>query len=341
MMRAKVLFVTSSVGLGHVTRDYRLSREIRSWADITWLTAGAAARYLEMRGERLHELSKEMTSIGDSLMHVIRGCRVRVGPLSAYRVYRDLRRNAKILREHLDVESFDLLVGDEPWELMISGVIGYRSALITDFESFRASGLISRVVAERVNSWLESSFSRFGARFDVGLWGTPSPLFKRPGNLFTHDGTYGEGREENLVVINLGGTDAAVHVADGLATALEKAGYQVSVIGSSSRLVPDPTGEIARARVLVTLAGYGSLVEAAAMRKRAVILRIDGHFEHEENARAFEGRKGYRILWCSQATPDSVLEAVKGVINETPDPPPVRDAAKEIGEGLRSLVEKP
>ncbi len=339
-MRARLLFVTSSVGLGHVTRDYRLSRELKSWADVTWLTAGGAARYLEMRGERLHELSWRLASIGDSLLHVIKGCRVRVGPVSAYRVYRDLARNAAIIRDHLDLEAFDLVVGDEPWELMMSGAVKGCSAVITDFESFRASGLVSGAVVSRVNSWLTSSFSRFRARFNVGLWGAPGPLFKRPGNLFTHGGAYPEAAEEDLVVFNLGGTEAVAPLAEGIARRLEAAGLSVSTVGLPSRLVADPTREIARARVLVTLAGYGSLVEAAAMRKRTVILRIDGHFEHEENARAFEGRSGYRVLRCSEATPEAVLRAVNEVLAEMPDPPTVRDAATEIGEGLRSLAER-
>ena len=339
-MKAKILFVSSSVGLGHVTRDYRLSRELARWADVTWLTAGAAARYLEARGERLHPLSKELRSIGESLMRIIRGCRVRVGPLSAYALYRDLRRNADLIRDHLDLEEYDVVVGDEPWELIMSGLRHARSALITDFEAFEASGRLSRLAASRINSWLRARYLAFALRYNVGLWGAAGPGFRRPGNLFTHDGSYPEPEDGDSVVVNVGGTDAASELAARIAEALRGAGEEVEVIGSTRGFTSDPLKAMARARVIVTLAGYGSLVEVAAMRKRAVILEIDGHFEHGENARLFAGRRGYRVMMCSEAAPGRVLRAVEEVEREEPEPPRVTDAAGAIAAEIRGLAEQ-
>ncbi len=338
-MKARALFISSSVGLGHVTRDYRLSRELIGWADVTWLTAGAAARYLLARGERLHPLSGELRSIGSSLMKVIRGCRVRVGPLSAYAVYMDLAHNARLLRERLDLDDYDIVIGDEPWELMMSGLWHERSILITDFEAFRASGIISKLVVSRINSWLESLYGRFRLRYNVGLWGSGGQSFRRPGNLFTHEGRYGPVEDEGPVVINVGGTDAALGLARDLDESLRAEGLEAEVLGSSEKFVGDPIRAISRARAVITLAGYGSLVEVAAMRKRAVILAIDGHFEHEENAKAFMGRRGYRVLRCSEASPSSVARALRDVEGEVPDPPPVKDSAPQVAAELRSLLE--
>ncbi len=275
-------------------------------------------------------------------MHVIRGCRVRAGPLGAYRVYRALRHNADVIRESVDFYKYDLIIGDEPWELMMLGSWPHeRSAVITDFTAFRASGRLSSWVINRLNGWMVSSFSRFALRFNVSLWDSGVPGFESPGQLFTHDGFGQEPSEidRNLVVINIGGTDSAEGLADILAAELNRIGLKAVTIGGSKNLVANPLPLISRARALVTLAGYSSLVEAAYLRKRSVILKIDGHFEHEENARAFEDRPGYRVINCSEAKPDAVAKLLLDVMSEEPSPPAVKDSSQVIAERLKALVE--
>lgn len=52
----KVLFTSSEVGLGHITRDFHLTQHM-PWAEITWVTSGLALRYLEERGADIHQAS--------------------------------------------------------------------------------------------------------------------------------------------------------------------------------------------------------------------------------------------------------------------------------------------
>jgi hypothetical protein len=331
-LRLKVLYVSSSVGLGHVTRDYRLSR-LLGWADITWLTAGRAAKYLEARGERLHELSWELRSLGDSIMNVIKGCRVTFSPIGLARLYLDLRRNSRAIAKRLNLEDFDLVIGDEPWELMMSGLkLPQKSVLITDITSLGSS---VNYVSRRVNSWILKNFHRFTLRFNVGLWGDGEG-FLRYGQIPTHE-SYPEPEEGDHVVINIGGTNAGLRLARQLEGYLTKVGIDVVTLGGEN-FVSDPTKVTANAKALVVLAGYGSLVEASIMRKRAVILKIDKHFEHRENARLFEGRKGYRVLNCSEATPEKVYSALLQVLRESPQPPQLRDASHDIASEVERLA---
>jgi len=331
-LRPKALYVSSSVGLGHVTRDYRLSR-LLDWADITWLTAGRALDYLRARGEGVHELSYELRSLGDSLMNVIRSCRVTYSPLGLLRLYRDLRHNADLIRDHLDLEAYDLVIGDEPWELMMSGLrIPERSVLITDITSLGSS---DNLIMRRVNSWIRAKFLQFRLRFNVSLWDRAEG-FLSPGQLATHE-AYPTPSDGGLIVINLGGTDAGNSAAEAISALLEARGLRTAIIGGRS-FRPNPVDMIAGARALVTLAGYSSLVEASMLRKRAVILKIGGHFEHEENARVFEGRSGYRVLSCDRATPEEVYRALSEVLSEEPDPPAVKDSAQEIASMIRGLI---
>ncbi|MGC9071250.1 MAG: hypothetical protein ACP5HK_00925 [Acidilobus sp.] len=333
-MKPKVLYVSSSVGLGHVTRDYRLSR-LLDWAEITWLTAGKALQYLLARGERVHELSHELTSLGGSIMNVIRDCSVRYGPMGLLRLYRDLRRNSDLIRGNLRLDDYDLVIGDEPWELMMSGLdIPRRSALITDITYL---GGREGLVYGRLNSWLKRRFRAFTLRFNVGLWARDEE-FLTPGQLATHE-DYPGFSEGGPVVINIGGTDVGDMTANSLVSFLGSRGLKAEVIGGS-RFRPDPAELIARASALVVLAGYSSLVEVAFLRKRAVILKITGHFEHEENARVFEGRDGYRVLSCDKARPEEVYKSLIDVLRERPDPPQVRDASSYIASTIRRLAEQ-
>jgi hypothetical protein len=333
-LKLKVLYVTSSVGLGHVTRDYRLSRLLSGWADITWLTAGRALEYLRARGERFHDASQRLRSIGTSLMHVIKGCRVTYSPLGLLRVYSDLRHNADVIRSEVDLGDYDIVIGDEPWELMMSGLRpSRRSVLITDITSLGSS---DNFIMRRVNSWVDYHFRSFTLRFNVGLWDRGDG-YLRYGQIFTHD-RYPDPSDGDSIVVNLGGTDAGVGLAGTLYSYLDGKGLNVKVIGSA-QLVPDPTELIARAKALVTLAGYGSLVEVAALRKRAVILKIGNHFEHEENAKVFEGRPGYRVLRCDRADPGQIYRALLQVLGEEPQPPQVVDATQRIAEDIGKIVD--
>ena len=53
MKSRKILFVSGSIGLGHVTRDLAIARELRTPrpADVPWLAAAPADRVIREAGE--------------------------------------------------------------------------------------------------------------------------------------------------------------------------------------------------------------------------------------------------------------------------------------------------
>jgi spore coat polysaccharide biosynthesis predicted glycosyltransferase SpsG len=60
-MRAKVLFISGSIGLGHVMRDLAIARAMRECCpgiEIVWLAALPASQVVEEYGERLLPESK-------------------------------------------------------------------------------------------------------------------------------------------------------------------------------------------------------------------------------------------------------------------------------------------
>ena len=62
----RLLYFSSSVGLGHVTRDYRLGLELkRRGHEITWISSGKALQYLKHKGKNINSVSYELKSLGD------------------------------------------------------------------------------------------------------------------------------------------------------------------------------------------------------------------------------------------------------------------------------------
>ena len=56
-MVRKILYVSGSLGLGHITRDLVIARELRAVCpdvELSWIAANPAATLIEEAGERLH-----------------------------------------------------------------------------------------------------------------------------------------------------------------------------------------------------------------------------------------------------------------------------------------------
>jgi UDP:flavonoid glycosyltransferase YjiC (YdhE family) len=123
MSTRRILFVSGSVGLGHVTRDIAIARKLRERAavDISWLAAAPADRILREAGERLHagnENLVEMSAIAERHNTNGRLSLVRYA-LSARRQW---NRNFELADEIMSGGDFDLLIGDETYEISL----GYR-----------------------------------------------------------------------------------------------------------------------------------------------------------------------------------------------------------------------
>lgn len=144
MSSKHVLFVSGSIGLGHVTRDLAIARELRALApvDITWLAGAPADRVLLDAGEALHPgcpRMVDMSAIAEAQTHCGRLSLVRYA-LSARRTW---GRNFDVVDEAMAHGEFDLLIGDETYEL----ALGYRKeparkkrpfVMIYDFVGFDA-----------------------------------------------------------------------------------------------------------------------------------------------------------------------------------------------------------
>jgi hypothetical protein len=117
----KILFISGSVGLGHVSRDLAIVREL--WAlepeiEFSWLASGAAKDVIMNAGEKLLPEAAEWADENDPVEAAAKkGFHVN---LISYllKSKKDWSHNVDVFKKVTASLSFDLVVGDETYEVI-------------------------------------------------------------------------------------------------------------------------------------------------------------------------------------------------------------------------------
>lgn len=118
---ARVLCLSASMGLGHVTRDLAVVRALRERVpdiQVVWLTARPNTVFLQEAGEVLHPASGSMLSQSDVAERLAQPG-FRYDSRRAYEQVQALQmRNAEVLAKVLVEGRPDLVFGDEAMEVL-------------------------------------------------------------------------------------------------------------------------------------------------------------------------------------------------------------------------------
>ena len=118
--------MSGSIGLGHVARDLAVAREIRSLiphTDLQWLAGPPASHELARNGELLVPECRDYRCETDQAEASAHGGRLN---LTRY-VYRALGgwlHNARILGKTTRRDHFDMIIGNETYEVVVAYVFG-------------------------------------------------------------------------------------------------------------------------------------------------------------------------------------------------------------------------
>jgi pimeloyl-ACP methyl ester carboxylesterase/predicted glycosyltransferase len=115
----KVLYLSSPIGLGHARRDVAIAAELRTLHDglqIEWLAQHPVTTVLAGSGERVHPASACLASesahveqeAGEHDLHAFQAVR---------RMDEILVANFSVLQDVVESGGYDLIVGDEAWDL--------------------------------------------------------------------------------------------------------------------------------------------------------------------------------------------------------------------------------
>jgi UDP:flavonoid glycosyltransferase YjiC (YdhE family) len=118
----RILYVSGSFGLGHVTRDLAIARALRALspgAEIIWLAGEPARSVLRESGEVLHPEIGRYQSDSDPADRT-----ATAGGLNLFRYLMRARRqwaaNARLVGEVIGRDRFDAVVGDETYEVVVA-----------------------------------------------------------------------------------------------------------------------------------------------------------------------------------------------------------------------------
>ncbi len=334
----RLLFLSSSVGLGHIVRDVYLSRFI-GWANVTWITSGISLKYLEARKVKIHPVSYDLEGLDRAVEDLFYDGRLKIGIDGVKGLYHIVKRNAYRLAAAVDFDDYDGLVADEFWEILLMDNPSVKSIFITDFLRFKPnkSSVLQLLIIPYLNRSIYGRLRRFSARIYCGLKALHNQEFEFYGQIFTHD-YEPRGHVKDSVLINLGGTSVGKPLLRRILPALRDLGLKFKVIGSPKYFDPNPLNQIFSSNLIICMAGYSSLIEISRFRKRAIIIPLAGDFEHIDNAEVFRGKSGYRIIPSDKLERRSLIDSIENVLKENPEPPIFKDGSEMISERIKSIL---
>ena len=119
MSDKRVLYISGSFGLGHIYRDLAIARELRNEnpeVEIEWIAAHPASLVLKDEGERLLPESALYACDSDPAESAARGVRLNILDYLK-NARRHWAKNVEVYRQVVANEHFDLVVGDETYEI--------------------------------------------------------------------------------------------------------------------------------------------------------------------------------------------------------------------------------
>jgi len=132
MTKKKVLFISGSLGLGHIGRDIEIAKALRKKepdVDIWWLAEDPASMVLEQTEEKLIPEAKLVASSNAKLEDSVQGYSANLIK-ATMNSRKDWSDKAKLVAKVVEKGAFDLVVGDETYEIVI------EAANNPDFKKF-------------------------------------------------------------------------------------------------------------------------------------------------------------------------------------------------------------
>lgn len=158
-MSCRVLYVSGSLGLGHVTRDLAIATEMRRLSpdvDIAWIAGSPACDVLAAAGEKLVPGQPDYRSETDLAEMVSHNGRLS---LTTY-VFRALAawfHNARVIGKVASCGNYDVIVGNETYEIPVSNFFGMHVLPPVPFVmmyDFWGMEVTSGSVFEKLGAWM-------------------------------------------------------------------------------------------------------------------------------------------------------------------------------------------
>ncbi len=182
----KVLYISGSIGLGHVTRDLAIARELRRripGIDIQWLAVHPASLMLEEAGEKLVPEASEYANENDFAEQSARGSGLNLLNF-LLRSRKAWDHNVGVFARVVGSRHFDLVIGDETYEISLAlrkrrGLKKFPFVMIFDFVGLDS---MSGNPLEKLGVYIYNrKWCRGKPSYDLGLFvGEPEDVSDEP-----------------------------------------------------------------------------------------------------------------------------------------------------------------
>jgi len=119
MPKKSILFVSGSIGLSHVMRDLAITNELRKQnpeLEISWLAAPPASDVIKNANEKLLPEADQYANENISAESAAKGTHMNLIKYTL-KSKKDWSHNVEIFKQVTERESYDLIIGDETYEL--------------------------------------------------------------------------------------------------------------------------------------------------------------------------------------------------------------------------------
>jgi len=158
-MGCRILYVSGSLGLGHVTRDLAIAAELRRMCpeiDITWIAGSPASEVLAAAGEKLAPEQAEYRGETDVAEATARNGRLSL-TLYAFKALAAWFHNARLIGAVASRGHYDAIVGNETYEIPVANFFGVHVLPPVPFVmmyDFWGMDVTSGSVAEGIGAWM-------------------------------------------------------------------------------------------------------------------------------------------------------------------------------------------
>ena len=171
----KVLYVSGSVGLGHIERDMAIAKEIRRLrpgTEVHWMAGDPARRVLRLNNETVLPESDDFDQGNDSIQSRSENYVAELSDV-AYDLEKSFEKNGKLIWNLAKKGDYDVVAHDEAYEVATvlykePSLQCCKSAFMSDYFAYwgPAKGLKGKIVKRVTNNlWLKGiqKFNRNGA----------------------------------------------------------------------------------------------------------------------------------------------------------------------------------
>jgi len=119
MPKKRILFISGSIGLGHVMRDLAIANELRKLhpeLEIAWLAAPPASDVIKNANEKLLPEADQYANQSISAESAANGSYLNLINF-ILKAKKDWSKNVDIFKKVTERESYDLIIGDETYEI--------------------------------------------------------------------------------------------------------------------------------------------------------------------------------------------------------------------------------